>query len=108
MDTILVVDPDRGHATTLERELRELQCRLILSHDLKTAIAVLQNNSVDVVVLAARPRDAWKTQAATLREHGASAAIPPAMICILRDSYRGPAEKLYGSRNGMKVIYEQF
>lgn len=107
MDTILILDSDPEHAAALGRALTRLSSSPILCRDRQAALDMLRRRVVDIVVLVAKVTDEWKACLEALSGAAMQCANPPGIACILRGPYEGPAEKLYGARRGIRVIYEQ-
>lgn len=107
MDTVLILDSDPQHAAELERVLTALSCRAILCRERRSALDILGQRVVDIVVLVAKVTDEWKASMEVLSGAARQSTNPPGLACILRGPYEGPSEKLYGARRGIRVIYEQ-
>ena len=107
MDTVLILDSDPQHAAELGSALTALSCRAIFCRDRRAALDTLRQRDVDIVVLVARATDEWKASMEVLSGAARQNANPPGLACVLRGTYEGPSEKLYGARRGIRVIYEQ-
>ena len=106
MGSILVIDSDTQHAAELARAVQTDGHMVTVCTEVQQAVSCLKSRPVDAVVLVSNPVGDWRNNAAELRIYAFQIAEPPQIVCLLRGPHRGPAEQLYGSRRGLKVVYE--
>jgi len=106
MGNVLILGSDDVLAHELARGLQSVSCRTTVCCDRQQAIDTLKKQAVDIVVLISGTATDWKTSVEAFRGTLDQLQDPPQIICVLCGPYRGPADRLYGARRGVRVIYE--
>ena len=107
MGLILLLDADTEHANEIASALRNVSCQTVICSTLQTASSLLQTRTVESVVISTVLDSDWTRLADIIRAVVFHLPEPPQIVCLLRGTYRGPAERVYAARKGFKVIYEQ-
>jgi len=103
----LLLDDDGHHAKQVEWALSCISCQATACADLQSAITLLQKQPFDAVIIVANPGMDWDLRVEFIRRFAFQLQEPPQIVCLLRGPYRGPNERVYASRKGFKVVYEQ-
>jgi len=63
----------------------------------------------DLMAVVPGPSEDWRVVVARLREamHRAGVAEHGPIICLLPRPYRGPEERVFAARRGVRIIYER-
>ena len=107
MGNILIFDADSDLAIDLEHRLREVSCRTFVCTHKQQMFDVLKKHQLDVAILICGVSVDWKAAAASLRNAVRQLHSQPQIVCVLRRPYNGPSDRLYGARQGVRVIYEK-
>lgn len=107
MGHVLILDPDATHAAELTHELRTVSSCTEVCSQSQEVIDIVNRRQIDVVILVSDSSSDWKRSAELLRDTVNPLPNPPQIVCVLRGEYRGPGDRLYGARRGIKVIYEK-
>ena len=106
MEHVLLVDSEIQHADLLSEMLRAISGQVTVCSGIPDAVALLRKKEFDTLIYSALPASNWRVGVESLRNAATSLQWPPEIVCFLRGSYRGPAERLYAERKGFRLIYE--
>ena len=106
MGHVLILDSDSAHAAELARRLQAASCRTTVCSERQQACDILRKQQVDIAILVSDSTTDWKSSAKWLRYAVNHLQDTPQFVCVLRGPYLGPRERLYGTRHGVRVIYE--
>jgi DNA-binding response OmpR family regulator len=107
IDQILIVDSDPVHAAELEDALHTVNCRVLVCSEQEAALNTIRAEHVDLLIVVPSSPELWRKDAESLCDAVRQFEERPQIVCILRGPYRGPAERLYGDRLSIKVLYER-
>jgi DNA-binding response OmpR family regulator len=106
IDKVLILDADPIHAADLEDALDTVNCKVLVCAEQGAALNAIRTEFVDLVVMVPLSPMRWRRDAKSLCDAMSQLEEWPRIICVLRGPYRGPAERLYGDRLNIKVMYE--
>jgi predicted MPP superfamily phosphohydrolase len=107
MGNILILDSGCKLGTELARSIQAISCRASLCSDQEQVIDILRKQRVDIVILISDTQTDWKASVEALRDALSQLQNPPQIVCILCGPHQGPSDRLYGTRRGVRVIYEK-
>lgn len=107
INQVLIVDSDPTHAAGLENALQTVNCRVSVCTEQETALNIMRAERINIVIAVAPSAAQWRRDAHSLCDAVSQLEEQPQIVCVLRCPYRGPAERLYGDRLNIKVLYER-
>lgn len=107
MARALIIDTDRRRAMEIAGALRIIGCRGVVRTSISEAIDLLSLEPVDVLIVSEGQSTCWQNAVMALLSILQELPNRPQIFSILRGPYRGPADRLWGARRGVRVIYEQ-
>lgn len=108
MEQALLIDSDRRHAAEITAALQAAACRFTVVETIRDAISFLRKHDVEAIILSADQQSDWQKDVGMLVEQKHPLGLQIPIFCLLRGSYRGPANRIWGARRGVRVVYEQF
>ena len=107
MEQVLIIDPDPIHATDLEDALHPVNCGVLVCSEQEAALNTIRAEHVDLVIMVPPSPALWRKDVDSLCDAMRQLEKRPQIVCVLRGPYKGPAERLYGDRLDIKVLYER-
>jgi hypothetical protein len=107
MQQVLLLDFDVRHAEHVVKALATIFCQTVVRADLESALGLLHEQKVEVVIVAPAPGEDWIGVVEAIRHEARQMDSPLHIVCLLPGPYRGPNERVYAARKGFTVIYER-
>ncbi len=105
IDQVLIVDSDPIHAAELEDALQTVNCRVLVCSEQESALNAIRAEHFCLVIIVPPSPSVWRKDTGSFCDAVRRLGRMPEIVCVLRGPYKGPGERLYGDKLGVRVIH---